>query len=52
MVIVPAEYNPRGLDVNAIVKRHEHVLQNNAVLKELFLTNSFIAANKRAKNLR
>ena len=31
------EYNPRVPDMNAIIKRHEYVLQNNTVLKELFL---------------
>ena len=50
-IIFPAEYNPRGPDVNAIIKRHEHILQHNTVLKELFPTNSFIVANKGAKNL-
>ena len=51
-IILPAEYNPRGLDVNADIKRHEHILQHNTVLKELFPTNSFIVANKRAKKVR
>ena len=50
-IIFPAEDNPRGPDVNAIIKRHEHILQHNTVLKELFPTNSFFVANKRAKNL-
>ena len=38
--------------MNATINRHEHILQRNTLLKELFPTNSFIAANKRAKNLR
>ena len=38
--------------MNAIIKRHEDILQHNTVLKELFPTNSFIVVNKRAKNLR
>ena len=38
--------------MNAIIKRYEHILQHNTVLKELFPTNWFIVANKRAKNLR
>ena len=25
-IIFPAEYNPRGPDVNAIIRRHEHIL--------------------------
>ena len=37
--------------MNAIIKRQD-ILQHNTVLKELFPTNSFIVANKRAKNLR
>ena len=41
-----------GANVNAIIKTHEHFLQHNIVLKELFQTNSFIAVNKTAKNLR
>ena len=39
-------------DVNTVIKRHGHILQHNIVLKELIPTNSFIVANKRAKNLR
>ena len=38
--------------MNVIVKRHEHILQYNTVLKELFPANLFIVANERAKNLR
>ena len=37
--------------MNAIVQRHEHILHHSTVLKELFPPNSFIVANKRAKNL-
>ena len=37
--------------MNAIVKTHGHVLQNNTVLKELYSTNSFIFANKRGRTL-
>ena len=37
-----AECNPRGPSVNAIIKRHENVLQKNTVLKGLFPTNLFI----------
>ena len=48
-IIFPVENNPRGPDVNAIINRHEHILQHNTLLKELFPTNSFIVANKRAK---
>ena len=51
-IIFPAEYNSKGPDVNAIIKRHEDILQHNTVLKELFPTNSFIVANTGAKNLR
>ena len=51
-IIFPREYNPRGLDANAIFERHEHILQHNTVLKELFPTNWFLVANKRAKDLR
>ena len=51
-IIFPAEYNPRGTDVNTIIKRHEHILQHKTVLKELVPPNSFIVANKRANNLR
>ena len=50
-IIFPAEYNHRGPNVNAIIKRHEHILQHSTVLKELFPTNLFIVANKRAKDL-
>ena len=38
--------------MNTIVKRHEHILQQKTVLKELVPPNSFIVANKRANNLR
>ena len=51
-IVFPAECNPRGPDVNAIFNKHEHILQHNTLLKELFATKSFIVANKRAKNLR
>ena len=51
-IICPAEHNPRAPNMNAIIKRHEHVLQNNTVLNELFSTNLFTVANKRAKNFR
>ena len=50
-IIFPAEYNPRGPVVNAIIMRHEHILQHNSVLKELFPRDSFIVTNKRGKNL-
>ena len=50
-IIFLAEDNPRGLDVNAVIKRNEHILQHN-ILKELFPPNSFIVANERTKNLR
>ena len=50
-IIFPAEYNPRGPVVNAIIMRHEHISQHNSVLKELFPRDSFIVTNKRAKNL-
>ena len=43
-IIFSEEYNPSRPDVNAIINRHEQ--------KELSPTNSFIVANKRAKNLR
>ena len=33
------------------MKKHEHVLQNNTVLKELFPSNSITVANKRGNNL-
>ena len=36
----------------AIIKRHEHLLHHKIVLKEEFLLNSFIVANKNAKNFR
>ena len=42
----------RGANVNTIIKTHEHFLQHNIVLKELFRTNSFIVVNETAKNLR
>ena len=45
-IIFPAEYNPRGPDVNAITKKHEYNLPHNTVLKELFPMNSFIVVNK------
>ena len=37
-IIFTAEYNPRGPDVNAIFNKHEHILQHNTLLKELFET--------------
>ena len=44
-IIFPAEYNPRGPDVNAIIKK-QYNLPDNTVLKELFPMNSFIVVNK------
>ena len=35
-IIFPAEYNPRRPEVNAIIKRNEHILQCNTVLKSYF----------------
>ena len=49
--IFPAEYNPRRPNLNAIIKKHKHILQNNTVLKELFPSNSIIVVNKRGNNL-
>ena len=50
-IVFPAEYNPRGPNMNAITRKHEYILQNNTVLKELFPSNSVIVANKRGNNL-
>lgn len=38
--------------MNVIIKRHEYILQNNIVLKELFPTNLFFVTNKRTKDFR
>ena len=51
-IIFPTVCNPRGPNVNTIIRRHEHLLQNNTILKELFPANLFIVANKRADKLR
>ena len=51
-IVFPAEFNPRGPNVNAIIKKHEHLLQNNNILKELFPSNTFVVANKKCNNLR
>ena len=50
-IFFPAEYNPREPSVKAVIKRYEHILQNNKTLAELFPQNSIVAANKRAKYL-
>ena len=35
-IIFPAKYNPKGPDLNAIIKRHEYALQNNTIWKSYF----------------
>ena len=51
-IVFTAKFNPRGPDVNEIVKRHLHLLENKPELKELFPKGSVITANKRENNLK
>ena len=37
--------------MNAIIRKHDHILQNNTVLKEPFPSHSITVANKRGNNL-
>ena len=51
-VVFTAKFNPRGPDVNEIVQKHLHLLENQPELKELFPKGSVITANKRENNLK
>ena len=47
-----AEYNPRGTNIQEIIKRHLNILQENPEVKKIYHDGSIIAANKRCKNLK
>ena len=44
------EYNPRGANIQEIIKRHLNVLQENPEVKKIFPDGSIIVANKHCKN--
>ena len=44
------EYNPRGPDIQEIMKRHLNILQENPEVKKIFPDESIIVANKRCKS--
>jgi len=50
-IIFATKYNPRGPNVNAIVKRFLPILNENPILKELFPDRSVMVANKKENNL-
>ena len=52
LIVFTAKFNPRGPDVNEIVKNHLHLLENQPELKEVFPKGSVITANKRENNLK
>ena len=47
-----AEFNPRGPNVSDIINIHRNLLETEETLKQLFLGNSIIVANKRGKTLK
>ena len=47
-----AEYNPRGPNIQEIIKRHLKILQENPEIRKIFPDGSIIVANKRCKNLK
>ena len=46
------EYNPRGPNIQEIIKRHLNVLQENPDVKKIFPDGSIIVPNKRCKSLK
>ena len=50
-IIFPAKHNPREQSIKAVIKKYEHILHKKEILTELFSQNSFVVANKRARNL-
>ena len=46
-IIFATKFNPRGPDVNSIVRQHLPILTQHPLLKELFLKRSIMVANKR-----
>ena len=51
-IIFPAQFNPRGPNVTEIIKKHQHLLESNPILNDLFPPRSIIVANKRGNNLK
>ena len=47
-----AEYNPRGPNIQEIIKRHLNILQENPEVRKIFPDGSIIVANTRCKNLK
>ena len=50
-IIFSTKYNPRGPNVNKIVKEYLPILQQVPILNDLFPKNSVMVANKRENNL-
>ena len=51
-IVFTAKFNPRGPDVNKIVRENLHLLENQPELKELFPKGAIITAYKREDNLK
>ena len=51
LVVFSTSYNPHGPNVNKILRKNIHLLQNNDRLKEIFPEGTLLVANKREKNL-
>ena len=51
-VILSTKYNPRGPDVENIIKKHIHLIDNTPSLKKVLPSNSIMVAFKREKNLK
>ena len=47
-----AEHNPRGPNIQEIIKRHLNILQENPEVRKIFPDGSIIVANKCCKNLK
>ena len=51
-VIFSSQFNPRGPDVQKIIKKHSYLVFDTPSLKEIFKPGDIVVANKRGQNLR
>ena len=47
-----SEYNPRGPNISAIIKKHEHFVRGHEFLNNLFPPNCFQVVHRRGQNLK
>ena len=52
LIVFSTSYNPRGPNVNNIVRKYLHLIQNNPKLNTLIPKGTILVANKREKNLK